>query len=233
MASGYKYIYDVRSQLRNHNIVDEDLLTDRQVEFWIMTQRALWIKRKDSAYSKIDHTLSQVLIEDVISIDRSFIPTDTEAGYRILRTKRKLPKLINFTSWDGIISTGPIDMSSPRFNHKEYREAIASGNGRFNRDQIYTFHLDDYLFVRSNSISSGWQLLTQIGVIGIFEDPRELGDFRHVTGEACWSLNDDYPISADLWDYMKEQIRISNIDTLYKIPVDKANDDNNSKNDTP
>jgi hypothetical protein len=231
--TGYQYIYDTRGLLRNYNITDEDLLTDRQIEFWIMTQRATWIKRRDSAYTAVDHTLSQVVIDDVISIDRSFIPDAVPAGYKILRTNRRLPELINFTSWDGIISTGPIDMASTRFNHVEYREAIASGNGRFNRSQIYTYHLDGYLYLICKSIAIGWYLISKIGVVGIFANPRELGNFRHITGEACWSLNDEYPISVDLWEFMKDQIRKNNIDALYKVPVDQANDDNNSKKDMP
>lgn len=233
MASGFKYISDVKGLLRNHHIVDDDLLTDRQIEFWIMTQRATWIKRRDSAYIGIDHSLSQILTEDVISVDRSMVPADVPAGYRILRTNRKLPRLINFTSWDGIISAGPVDLASNRFNHVEYREAVASGNGRFNKTQIYSFIFNDYLYIISKSIKNHWYLITQVGVVGIFEDPRALGNFTHVTGEACWSLNDEYPISIDLWNFIKDQIKQANVKELYSIPVDNSNDDNSSKKETP
>jgi hypothetical protein len=231
--TGYQYIYDVRSQLRNNHITDEDLLTERQIEFWIVAQRSTWIERRDSAYINIDHSLAQVLTESVISIDRSMLPDRVEAGYRILRTNRKLPRMINFTSWDGVINAGPIDMASPRFNHCEYNEAINSGNGRFNKDQIYSFILDDYLFIVSKSISNSWYLISQVGVMGIFENPRDLGNFIHVTGDPCWSLSQEYPISLDLWNYMKDQIKTMNIDMLLKVPVDKTNDDNDSKNNIP
>jgi hypothetical protein len=233
MASGNKFIFDVRGMLRNYTIVDEDLLTNRQIEFWITTQRAMWIKRRDSAYIKIDHSLSQVLTEDVISVDRSMVPADVPAQYRILRTNRQLPRLINFTSWDGIISAGPVDLASQRFNHKEWKEAIASGNGRFNKTQIYSFIFNDYLYIISRSFKNQWFLISQVGVVGIFEDPRALGNFKHVTGEACWSLDDEYPISLDLWDFMKDQIKKSNIKELYTIPIDQSNDDNQSRKDTP
>jgi len=230
---GFKYIYDIRGLLRNYNITDEDLLTDRQIEFWIVTQRAMWTKRRDSSYIGIDHSLSQSLTEEVISVDRSMVPTAVPAGYRILRTNRRLPRLINFTSWDGVISTGPIDLASDRFNHVEYREAIASGNGRFNKTQIFSFIFDDYLFIISKGVKNFWYLISQVGVVGIFENPRDLANFKHVTGEPCFSLNDEYPISLDLWDFMKDQIKKSNIKELYTIPVDQSNDDNQSKKDTP
>jgi len=230
---GYSLIYDVRMQLRNNHITDEDLLTDRQVEFWIVSQRATWAKRRDSAYIKNDHSLAQVLTEDIISVDRSVLPDRVEAGYRILRTNRRLPKLINFTSWDGIIRAGSIDLAGERFNHCEYKEAISSGNGRFNKNQMYSFIFDDYLFVISKSVSNSWYLLTQAGIMGIFENPRDLGTFTHVTGDPCWSLSQEYPISLDLWSYMKDQIKKVNIDTLLKIPVDRTNDDNDSKKDLP
>jgi len=231
--TGFELIYDTRGLIRNFNIVDDDLLTDRQIEFWINAQRSLWINRRDSAYTGIDHSFRQILVEDVISIDRSMIPTDVPAQYRILRTSRKLPQLINFKTWDGIVSAGPVDLKMPRFNHKEYREAVSSGNGRFNKEQVFSFMFDDYLYIVCQSVKNYWYLISQVGVIGIFENPREVGNFKHVTGEACWSLNDEYPISLDLWNYMKDMIIKGNIDILVKTPVDKANDDNSTSNDRP
>ena len=231
--TGLQYLWDIRLQLRNNHVTDEDLLTDRLIEFWIVSQRATWIKRRDSAYIKIDHSLAQVLTEDIISVDRSMLPDRVPVGYRILRTNRRLPKLINFASWDGIITAGSVDLAGERFNHCEYNEAISSGNGRFNKSQIYSFIFDDYLFIVSRSLSSAWYLISQVGVTGIFENPRDLGNFIHVTGDACWSLSQEYPISLDLWSYMKEQIKNINIDTLLKIPVDRTNDDNDTKKDLP
>lgn len=226
MVTGNKLIYDIRGMLRNYHIVDEDTLTDRQVEFWIIAQRATWINKRDTAYIKADHAFAQTLTSDVISIDRSFMPTRVPAGYRILRTKTVLPTLINFKSWDGVINTGPIDMVSERFNHSEYRESIASGNGRFNKNEIYSFINDDYLYIISKSLKGYWSLLSQVAVMGIFNDPRDVGNFKHVSGEACWTLDMEYPISLDLWNYMKDQIRQNNLEGLYNIPVDKSNDAN-------
>jgi hypothetical protein len=224
--TGFQYLYDIRGLLRNYHIIDEDFLTERQIEFWMVSQRATWIKKRDSAYMKIDHTLAQVLTEDIISVDRSFNVNDVPAGYRILRTKRRLPGLINFLTWDGIVDAGPVDMAANRFNNMEYREAIASGNGRFNKNQIFSFHNDGYLYIISKGIKNYWYLISQVAVTGIFEDPRALGDFKRITGEPCWTLNEEYPISLDLWAYMKDQIRDNNLEGLYNIPVDKANDDN-------
>lgn len=231
--TGAQYIYDVKMMLRNNHITDEDLLSDRLVEFWIVSQRATWIKKRDSAYIKNDHSLSQVLTTPIVSVDRSFLPDRVPSDYRILRSQEKLPELINFTSWDGIISAGPIDMASLRFNHVEYREAIASGHGRFNKGQIYSFVLNGYLYLISRSVDNEWYLISQAGVIGIFSNPREVGNFVHVTGDPCWSINDEYPISIDLWNYMKDEIRKVNIDTLANLPVDRSNDDSDIKIDRP
>ena len=222
--TGCQYIYDCRGMLRNYHIIDEDTLTDRQIEFWIMTQRSTWINRRDTAYIKVDHAFSQSLVSDVISVDRSVIPAAVPAGYKILRTKAVLPRLINFKSWDGVISAGPIDLASERFNHVEYREAMLSGNGRFNKYQIYSFYLNDYLYIISKSLKGYWYLISQVAVIGIFENPRDLGNFIHINGDPCWSLDMEYPISLDLWNYIKDQIRQNNLEGLYNIPVDKSND---------
>lgn len=233
MASLNKYVFDVKGLLRNYHHVDDDLLTSRQVEFWIVSQRALWANRRDGAYIMQDMSLRQTIIPSVISVDRSFIPGLVPAMYRILRTSDQIPKPINFKSWDGIISAGPVDMAAPRWNHGSYEEAIASGNGRFNRDEIFTFYHNQYIFIISKSRDNYWELISQMAVTGIFEDPRAVGNYVHVTGEACWSADMEYPISLELWAYMKEQIVQGNIDPLLKVPVDRSNDSNDTKNEQP
>ena len=41
----------------------------------------------------------------------------------------------------------------------------------------------------------------------------------------------DYPLSLELWNFMKEEIRRGNVEELVKIPVDKSNDDNSENNE--
>ena len=71
-------------------------------------------------------------------------------------------------------------MVADRFNHCDYMEAVNSGHGRFNKNQIYSFVHNKYLYIVSKGISSYWQLISQAAVTGIFEDPREVGEFTHV-----------------------------------------------------
>jgi hypothetical protein len=226
-----QYIYDIKGLLRNHNLVDEDLLTDRMVEFWIVAQRYMWTKRRDRAFIDSDHSLTQTIITDVISIDRSFNPSIISARYKTLRSKTMIPKPINFESWDGIINTGPVDIVSKRFNHTSYQEAVSSGNGRFNRNEIYTYYLSGYLYFISQTHDEYWKLLSKAAITGIWEDPREVGNFNHVDGTPCWTPDMDYPLSLELWNFMKEEIRRGNVEELVKIPVDKSNDDNSENNE--
>lgn len=233
MATLNEYIYEIKGLVRNYHITDEDYLTNRQIEFWIVTQRASWIKKRDRLFIHNDHSLMQTIIADVHSVDRSFESTNDPVHYKILRTATQIPKTINFESWDGISMTGSVDMASPRFNHVEYQEAIYSGNGRFNRDQIYSYSMNRYLYMISRSYDNYWKLITKVAITGIFEDPRDVAEFSHVNGQPCWTPDDEYPMSIELWDYMKAEIIRSNIDALVKIPVDQANDDNEQKRDTP
>ena len=233
MSSLRKYIYDTRGLLRNHHIVDEDYLTDRMIEFWIVTQRATWIKRRDRAFINTDHSLMQTITSEIDSIDRSFLPDTLPVMYKILRTSTTIPKLINFESWDGIVSCGPVDMVANRFNHCEYEEAVRSGYGRFNKTQIFSFLMNSYIYLVSKAKHNYYNLITRIAVTGIFEDPREVANFAHEDGTPCWTEDDEYPLSIELWNYMKTEIVNMNIEALYRLPKDKANDDNSSNNDIP
>lgn len=233
MATLNELIYDVRGLLRNYHITDEDYLTNRQIEFWIITQRALWIKRRDRLYIHNDHALMQTITSDVHSVDRSFEPVNIPAYYKILRTAKQIPRTIDFESWDGIIITGPVDMVAPRFNHCSYQEAVNSGHGRFNRDQIYSYSLNHYLYLISQSNDNYWKLISKAAITGIFNDPREVAEFSHIDGTPCWTPDDEYPINIELWNYMKTEIIKGNIDIMTQVPVDRSNDDNEQKRDTP
>ena len=233
MASLNEYIYDIRGLIRNYHITDEDYLTNRQIEFWIVQQRESWIKKRDRLFIYSDHSLMQTIVSEIYSVDRSHESTNMPVYYKILRTSQQLPRTINFESWDGIISAGPVDIAAPRFNHCESQEAIYSGNGRFNRDQIYSFLMNQYLYIISRSYDNYWELISEASITGIFADPRDVGTFSHVDGEPCWTADTEYPLNNELWGYMKAEIIKGNIDALIKIPVDQANDDNEKKTDTP
>lgn len=228
-----QYIYDIKMLLRNNHIVDGDELSDRLIEFWIISQRATWLRRRDKLFIKKDHSISQVFIDSVISIDNSYLPELVESGYKILRTMHKIPEPVNFEAWDGIISTGPIDMTRKRFNHEEYYQAVDSGHGRFNRSQIFTFYLEGYIYLISKSHNNYWHYISQLAVNGIWNDPRKLAEFIHVDGAPCWSEESEYPISLELWAYMKEAIVKQNIDVLLRVPIDISNDANPQKTEQP
>jgi len=185
MASLRKYQYDLRGLLRNHHATDEDYLTDRMLEFWIISQRAMWIKRRDRAFITSDHSLMQTITCEIDSVDRSFLPDTLPVNYKILRTTTVIPKSINFESWDGIISCGPVDMIANRFNHCEYEEAVRSGYGRFNKTQIYSFLMNSYIYLASKAKHNYWQLITRIAVTGIWEDPRAVANYAHEDGTPC------------------------------------------------
>lgn len=233
MVTLNKLIYDIKGLVRNHHITDEDYLTNRQIEFWIVTQREAWIKKRDRLFIHNDHSLMQTIVSEIYSVDRSFDTTNNPVHYKILRTSQPIPKTINFESWDGVSMAGSVDMAAPRFNHCEYQEAIFSGNGRFNRDQVYSYTMNGYLYIISRSHDNYWKLLSQVAIQGIFADPRDVAAFTHINGQACWTPDSEYPINSELWDYMKAEIIRGNIDSLVKIPIDQSNDDNQRKLETP
>ena len=49
-------------------------------------------------------------------------------------------------------------------------------------------------------------------------------NFTHVTGEACYSDSDDYPMNRWMWIYIRDEILKANFRELISAPTDKVND---------
>ena len=217
-------IYEIKMLLRNNRLSDDDRLDVRQIEAWIVTQRALWIQNRLSKNLKPPDSVVQDLGCVGITTADPAECCDFDTNCTVLRTSVEIPRTIEGPMFDGITRVGPVNKLSTNYLYVDSERSKWVGNGYFNSQAIIATMLNDYIYILSKSPSDYFKYLTFINVRGVFENPRDVSAFTRCTGEACFSPDTDYPLPEALWVYMKGQIVESNFGILTSVGSDKEND---------
>ena len=171
----------------------------------INEQRSLWLRNEYNKNRTIDpyviQTLSCIPMELVDPIQCC---VSVPNGCKILRSAAQIPNTIEFFYTKGIASVGPADLTKPRFILVDYSRVPYVGSGRTNQNSIYAFIYDQYIYLISRGPNVN--LITNITIRGIFEDPTSLASFLDCSGGSCYSIDDPYPLNLWMWAYIKPQV---------------------------
>ena len=201
-------------------IKDSDTMDIRLVKNWIRATRNRLLKQRLSTYigelpDKLCQSLGQIEVEQ---IDSSIVPS-LPSKISLFRTKIEIPRTIDRRNiGHSFRRIGPADRLTDKYDVVSLENAIRSGYGRFNRDKIVSFVLDDriYLYSRGNLVF----MPQYIDVVGVFEDPIRAGKIFDS------NYNDDsiYPISESMIDDIENIIYSSNFRLTVNQPNDKTED---------
>lgn len=221
MVTLNELVYDLWDIVRP-TLSDDDTFDKRQIEFWVKNQRALWLRNELNKNRTIDDNIIQDLGCVELELADAADCCDVSDGCKVLRTKLTIPNTIELHNKTGLTRVALINKLSIPFNFVPYEQAIFSGNGRFNKNQIFAFLLNDriYLIAKNPTLV---KYLEYINVRGIFEDPTEAAAFSHCSGEACYSKNSKYPVNRWMIEYMKAEILKINFSTALQAVEDKTN----------
>lgn len=216
-------VYDIMS-LRRGVLSDDDSLDKRQVEFWVQNWRSILIRQE---YGK-NRTLSENIIQDLGCVELETADRaeccDLDVGCTIRRTKLEIPKPIELQQKDGIMRVGPIDKLHKAFSFVPYEQAIYSGNGRFNKYEVFAFLRNKRIYLKFNGNNITYIAMKYVNIRGIFENPKQAEIFKSCDGTPCYTSNSAYPISNWMVEFMKQQVINTNFKTLYAVPGDTSND---------
>jgi hypothetical protein len=211
-------------ELARPTLADDETIDYRQIKFWIISQRALWLRNEFNKNRTIDDGFIQdlgcVALQDV---DASQC-CNVVSGCTVKRTVFEIPITIERHNSPTITSIGPVNINEKRWTLVPYSRVPFVGKGRFNKKQIYPFLYNRRIFIAFNPNNLYAKLLTTINIRGVFEDPTEVGRFSSVENCACYSDNDRFPLNRWLWEYMKAQIISGNLRYEILGKGDKNND---------
>ena len=152
MATFNEYINDILETVRNNYIVDDTELTEALIAFTINYQRALWIRQE---YNKPGRTIDHNIVQDLGCVELEEADRADCCGITIdcpiLRTKQVIPNTIEFYNSTGITRVGPPDKLQIPISFVDYNQAVYSGNGKYNRNMLFAFLLNNRMYLITNS----------------------------------------------------------------------------------
>jgi hypothetical protein len=182
---------------------DSDSLSERLVQDWIHSARAMLIKQKlDKPMSTIDENIVQDLGEiEMESVDSSIIAGVGSDRY-MLRTKLDLPATIERSGHIGTYTRiGPADRLEMRFKPVSFETALTSGFGKFNNRDVFAFLIGAKIYLISREINS-FKHIEHLDVRGVFQNPVEAARFK----KPSYTFDEPYPINKNMTDQLEELI---------------------------
>lgn len=209
--------YDLLEVVRNANIIDDERIDIRQIEYWVHNQRALWIKRKLDKIKDFDDNLLQYTNTELEVVNRSIEPT-LESDYRIMRTVDILPPTIELNYGNAILEISSPDVAIKNFTLVPFDQLRFSGFGRFNKNHIFVAIRDGYRYVKYSDTNNSPFTLKRIIERACYQNPTLVPGFNKEL--------DQYPLNHEMIDFMKGEIVKSNFNWILTTRADETNDAN-------
>jgi hypothetical protein len=204
---------------------DDDDISIDLIKDYVHSTRSVLLEQKFNKNARVidDAFLQSLGAVEIEAVDSSIHPT-LKSGRFMFRTKVDIPTTITRKNYEGTFTRiGPADRLGTEYNLVSYNRAMFSGNGRFNKDMVFCFLLDNriYLISNSNLIHKGIQF---IDVIGVFENPSQIAQFKDSNGDSLYSDTGRYPISRTMADAIQKIILQDKFGIKIGIPPDNVND---------
>jgi hypothetical protein len=197
----------------------------RLLSHWVDTQRALWLSNEYNKGRDIMNNEVQIINSIEMQIDTaSSVATSLPSGIALLKSTVQIPRTIQLQTRDGITAIRPLNKQFARFNYVPREQAVYSGNGMCNRNMIFFFKIDDYLYAKYGTQNLKNNIPTHVSVEGIFESPLEIDDFNN-TFDYIWNGTHEYPISMKFVEYIKNAILETNFISMLTAPEDNSAND--------
>jgi len=225
MATYNEVAYDIIELLKSNQISDDVDISLEHVLYHVNNQRALWIRNE---YNKPGRKIDQHLVQDlgcleVVEVDAAeccSITTDCIA----LRTKKKIPALIELHNGPALIRVGPVNKLAAPYSVTTGTVSNYRKHNKYTGNDIQAVFLNDYIYLVIPDPEL--QGLQWINARVIIANPADMVDFRcDSAGTPCFSYDDEYPINNWMLPYIKEQI-LQQFGMSLQLPKDN---DNNAK----
>ena len=216
MSTLNELAYNVLSSVRPHLSDDEDISLEK-IKFDILSERATLIRNELNKNRTIDDSILTYLdCEELVDADRSSCPELPLECY-IKRTKNKIPNAIELHNGRAVQRISNFDILGEQYNLVEYNHAVHAGNRRFNKETVYAFFRDGYIYFKSGSDLN--RFLKRINISLVLEDPTV-----ELNGESCYDPTTPFPMNKWMETYVLNKLKEIYLKVDAQALVDKAGD---------
>ena len=139
------------------NVVNTDEIDIRWIKYLVNTTRAKLLKQKfDKPFHEIDEHYVQKIAPSGYAVEMEIVDSSAyatlESKRYMVRTSVSIPATIERNGKVGSFTRiGPADRLSETFDIVDYSHALVYGNGKFNKNSIAAFLLDDRIYLISKN----------------------------------------------------------------------------------
>tara|TARA_R110000824_G_scaffold140098_1_gene305668 strand:+ start:143 stop:838 length:696 start_codon:yes stop_codon:yes gene_type:complete len=225
MATIKEIVYDIKNIIRGGIQSDDEIISDRQIEFQVNSLRAQYIRQDINKRRSVSDNIKQLIhcleVEPV-----SGTVCGLSNDIMIVRSKEKIPNAIETAHQDLITAIGPTGILSTNFHMIPYNRAPWAGNNRYTKRMTFAFILDSFVYVTGPEA----ELLDRIKVEGVWQNPRIIETYIKDDGTSSYDIEkEEYPLSTSMLDLIKQNMLAQNMQPLIQMPSDISN---NAKSDT-
>jgi len=220
MATIKEIVYDIKNLIRGGVQSDDEIISDRQIEFQINSIRAQLIRQDINKRRSISDNIKQVIpkvhVESVSGTTCGLHP-----DIKIVRSIRQIPNAIETSHNDLITAIGPTGILSVNFHTIPYNRAPWAGTNKYTKRMTFAFLLDNFVYI----FGPESEMLDHIKVEGVFQNPRELAEFtNNATEDFVYDPEKDpYPISISMLDTIKSMMITQNMKPFIETFTDQTN----------
>ena len=224
MATIKEIVYDIKNIIRGGIQSDDDIISDRQIEFQIHSLRAQFIRQDINKRRSISDNIKQMIhCLDIQSVKGSTCGLSDDIN--IMRSKEKIPNPIETSHSDLITTIGPTGILSTGFHIIPYNRAPWVGTNRYTKRMTFAFILDSFVYILGPEV----ELIEHIKVEGVWQNPIDISNYKTSTGDPCYDKeNDEYPLSTSMLGLIKENMLTQNMQPFISSFTDSSN---NTKSD--
>ena len=224
MALLKEIVYDIKNIIRGGVQSDDDIISNRQIEFQVHSLRAQFIRQDINKRRSISDNIKQIIsCLEVEPVHGSTCGLSNDI--MIVRSKEKVPSSIETAHQNLITAIGPTGILAVNFHMIPYNRAPWAGNNRYTKNMTFAFLLDSFVYV----IGPGAEMLEQIKVEGVWQDPTNISNYTNKDGDSCYDVDiHEYPLSTSMLDLIKQSMLNQNMKPMVDMPTDNSN---NAKSD--
>ena len=222
MATIKEIVYDIKNIVRGGLQNDDELISDRQIEFQVNSLRAQFIRQDLNKRRTVSDNIKQLIhCLEVEQVPASVcgLPGDE----MIIRSKRKIPNAIETSHQDLITAIGPSGLLSLNFHMIPYNRAPWARTNKYTKLMTFAFLLDSFVYVIGNNAN----MLETIKVEGVWQNPRDIAEYTlHDDITPSYDPEtEEYPISTSMLDLIKQAMLAQNMKPFIETPTDHTNND--------
>lgn len=222
-------VYATLSSIAGESRITEDLNLDTELlEYTAVSNRAFLIRSDQSkGRSLSDNVIQTLYCVPIQSISISECPCLVPSTCTIVRSVQQIPRFIELYQKDLCTKVSGSSVSTKGFSIVSFARASVSGTSKYTKGTPKAFFHNQYLYILNPPEST--QTVT---ISGVFEDPRQAGNFANCSGVPCYNNDDTFPISMYMVPALKQLI-LKDLGLLIQQQTDDLGDEHYVKGQPP